>query len=297
MTAEVGVIIGTYRRPQHLQAALDSVAAQTRPPQRIFVCDDESGDGTAGVVAQFARTSPIPVQWLSAPHTGHPGKNRNQALAHAGDLDWVAFLDDDDRWQASKLADQMARLDQGGVDLLGCGVTAVGPDGTVRRIYRPRAGPVRLRPLAAQNPFATSGVILRRQLWADLGGFNEHPRMVGWGDDYELWIRAAAAGARLENLPDPLVVYREGQGIMAARGQDLDQHAYALSVMAQALAGSGHALARRILWGRHHAAAAEARLAAGRRGASLRHALQAVWRFPARPSWATLAHVVKGRAG
>lgn len=296
MSGAVGVVLSTYRRPQHLKSALDSVAAQTRPPACIIVCDDESGGDTPGVVSQFAHVSPIPVQWLSAPHTGHPGKNRNQALTHLVGLDWVAFLDDDDRWESDKLSVQMARLAENPVDLLGCGITAVGPDDSVRRTYRPAAGPVTLRELAVQNPFATSGVILRRELWQELGGFDEHPRMVGWGDDYALWLLAAARGARLANVPDPLVVYREGQGIMAAVGRDMDQRAFALGRMARALPGSART-ARRILWGRHHAAAAEAALAAGRRGESWRHAVRAVWHFPARPTWATLAHVAKGRGG
>lgn len=292
----VGVIIGTYRRPAMVQAALASVAAQTHPVARIIVCDDGSGDETGQVVAEWAKQGAGPVVWLAGAHTGHPGRNRNQALGHLDALDWVAFLDDDDTWERDKLARQWARLSAGGVDLLGSGVTAIGPDGAVRRVYRPATRPVSLVSLVTVNPLATSGVILRRQLFCELGGFDEHPRMVGWGDDYDLWIRAAARGARLENLADPLVVYREGQGIMAAVGLDWDQRAFALARMTQALSEPAHAAARRILWGRHHAAAAEAALAHGHRLTAWRHALSAVGHYPARSSWATLAHVGRGRA-
>ncbi len=292
----VGVIIGTYRRPALLRRALASVADGTRAAQRIIVCDDGSGDQTEQVVAEFAEQWPGRVVWAEGPHTGHPGRNRNQALAHLDGVAWVAFLDDDDRWEPSKLARQLARLDEGGVDLLGCGVTAVGLDGGVRRVYRPAAGAVTLASLAAANPFATSGVILRRQLFSELGGFDEHPRLVGWGDDYDLWLRAADRGARLANLADPLVVYREGQGIMAAVGLDWSQRAFALARTAGAIVEPSHRGARRILWGRHHAAAAEDALAQRHRLHALRHALAAVAQFPARSSWATLAHVARGRA-
>ena len=292
----VGVVIGTYRRPAMLRAALASVAAQAHPVQRIIVCDDGSGDETEQVVADFAQKWAGQVVWVAGPHTGHPGRNRNQALSHLGGLDWVAFLDDDDTWEPDKLLRQWARIRQGGVELLGSGVTAVGPDGAVRRVYRPATGRVALTELAAVNPFATSGVILRRQLFCDLGGFDEHPRMVGWGDDYDLWIRAAARGARMENLGDPLVVYREGQGIMASVGLAWGQRAFALAHIAQKLPGRAHGSARRILWGRHHAAAAEAALAGGDRLSAWRHALSAVSHYPTRPSWATLAHVVRRRA-
>lgn len=289
----VGVIVGTYRRPVPLASALESLAAQTHPVQRIIVCDDASGDTTQAVVEDFAGRTGIPTVWTSHPHTGHPGRTRNLALPHLDGLDWVAFLDDDDTWRPDKLRRQMERIRAGGVDVLGCGVTTLDRRGCAIRAYCPPPGPYRLRRLAMQNPLATSAVIMRRSLLMDLGGFNEHPHLLGWGNDYDLWLRAAAVGARVDNLPDPLVLYRQGQGIGAAWGSDPAWRAENLQLIAGGLRHPTHVVARRILWGRHHGEAAEAELAAGRRFQAARHAVRAIWCFPAKSSLATLMHVVR----
>lgn len=292
--ATVGVIVGTYRRPALLERALASIAAQSYPVARILVCDDGSGDRTESVVRDFASKSAVPVVWLTHPHCGHPGQTRNQALPSLDGLTYVAFLDDDDWWRPEKLARQLARLQAGDVDVLGCGIEAVDPTGQTVRTYRAPAGPFTLEQLAVRNPMATSGVVMRARLFLDLHGFNEHPHLVGWGDDYDLWLRAAASRGRVANLPDPLVVYREGAGIAAAQGGDPGWRALNLRLIADGLGGGGAArTARRILHGRHFAELAESELAAGRRAAGLVSAARAIVRFPAKSSWATLLHTLR----
>jgi len=294
----VGVIVGTYRRPALLARALASVVAQSYPAARILVCDDGSGDDTKAVVERFAADSAVPVVWLTQPHSGHPGRTRNQALASLDGLTYVAFLDDDDWWRPEKLARQLARLQAGDVDVLGCGIEAVDPTGQTLRIYRAPAGPFTLQQLAVRNPMATSGVVMRSRLFLDLHGFNEHPHLVGWGDDYDLWLRAAAIGGRVANVPDPLVVYREGAGIAAAQGGDPGWRAVNLRLIANGLGGGSAAgTARRILYGRHFAEQAESELAAGRRTAGLVSAARAIVRFPAKSSWAVLAHMLRPTLG
>jgi hypothetical protein len=187
----------------------------------------------------------------------------------------------------------VARLQQGDLDVLGCGILAVDAAGAALRTYRPPPGPFTLPQLARRNPMATSGVMMRTTLFQDLHGFNEHPHLVGWGDDYDLWLRAAAAGGRVANLPEPLVVYREGAGIAAAEGADPLWRAENLILLAEGMGRDRAArTARRILWGRHFAELAESQQAAGQRTAAMLSAMHAVWRFPAKSSWAVLAHLL-----
>ena len=294
-TPAIGVVVGTYRRPRLLAEALESVAAQTLPAARILVCDDASGDETEAVVRAFAAASPIPTLFCSQDHTGHPGRNRNQALPHLDGLDLVAFLDDDDRWLPEKLARQVERLAGGDVDLLGSGIEAEDQEGRVVRTYRPRSGPISLRDLARQNPLATSSVIMEAGLYRSLGGFSEHPHLIGWGDDYDLWLRAAAEGARVQNLPEALVVYREGQGIAARLGASHRWRAENMLVIANNLPDRHDTRdARRILTGRRFAELAEGDLEEGLRGPAVRHAFRAVMINPGRPSLATFVHALRG---
>jgi glycosyltransferase involved in cell wall biosynthesis len=87
----------------HLAGQLDSIAAQTRPPDELVVCDDASTDGTLRVLEAFAGKSPFPVRIHS--NAANIGSNRNfekAILLCGGDV--VALADQDDVWLPGKLA-------------------------------------------------------------------------------------------------------------------------------------------------------------------------------------------------
>ena len=60
MTAEpvITAVIPTYRRPELLARAVESVLAQTYPHLRVLVCDNASGDQTQAVMEAFVRRDP-----------------------------------------------------------------------------------------------------------------------------------------------------------------------------------------------------------------------------------------------
>ncbi|PKB14545.1 glycosyl transferase family 2 [Novosphingobium kunmingense] len=102
MNPAISVIIATYKRPHLIGRALDSVAAQTLPPDEIIVIDDASGDDTGDVVALWSRANGLPVTFLEAETNGGAGAARNVAMRHArGDL--LAFLDSDDAYRPHAL--------------------------------------------------------------------------------------------------------------------------------------------------------------------------------------------------
>jgi len=55
-------------------------------------------------------------------------------------------------------------------------------------------------------PVIPSFALIRRELWGDLGGYDETLRHE---EDRDLWIRALAAGARFHRVDDPCWVYRQ----------------------------------------------------------------------------------------
>jgi len=54
----------TYNGGRYVQAQLQSIAAQTRPPDELIICDDGSEDDTAYVIRSVAGTTGFPVSLL-----------------------------------------------------------------------------------------------------------------------------------------------------------------------------------------------------------------------------------------
>ncbi|OUD82359.1 UDP-Gal:alpha-D-GlcNAc-diphosphoundecaprenol beta-1,3-galactosyltransferase [Clavibacter michiganensis subsp. michiganensis] len=64
------------------------------------------------------------------------------------------------------------------------------------------------------DPFNHPTVVYRRQAVKRAGGYLP----LGLMEDYYLFARMIQSGARVENLPDPLVMYRVSAGAYARRG-------------------------------------------------------------------------------
>lgn len=91
----VGLVIVTYNAAPHIVGCLESVAAQTRRPDRLVVVDNGSTDGTLAVVHQQAVRLGLALDVLPL------GANRgfafanNRAVDRLGDCELVALLNPD----------------------------------------------------------------------------------------------------------------------------------------------------------------------------------------------------------
>src|SRR5687767_2196446 len=103
MAERFSVAMCTYGGARFVGAQLESIAAQTRPPDELVVCDDRSPDETAAVVERFARTAPFPVRLHVNERNLGTTKNFERAVALCeGGL--IALCDQDDVWLPEKLA-------------------------------------------------------------------------------------------------------------------------------------------------------------------------------------------------
>lgn len=63
MSVKLSIAMCTYNGAASLSEQLESLAAQTRLPDELVVCDDRSNDGrTLEIVKAFARKSPFRVR-------------------------------------------------------------------------------------------------------------------------------------------------------------------------------------------------------------------------------------------
>jgi glycosyltransferase involved in cell wall biosynthesis len=92
----ISVAMCTYNGADYLPAQLESIAAQTRPPDEIVICDDGSTDETVSVIKQFAGTLHTNEKNLGSV------KNFEKAISLcSGNV--IALCDQDDVWREDKL--------------------------------------------------------------------------------------------------------------------------------------------------------------------------------------------------
>ncbi len=197
MVVSVSVIVPVYNAAETISRTLRSCLTQSVPPLEVLVVDDGSTDRTAEIVAGFGNS----VRLIRQQNAG-PGAARNAAARLARGA-WLAFLDGDDWWMPGKLEHQMklAGAPEIGIIHSLANVSAAGiPD------------LLTFDDLWQRNVIVNSSVLIRKTAFDALGGFAEHPAL-RVGEDYNLWLRAAAEGFGIRLCRELLTYYRPGQGI------------------------------------------------------------------------------------
>jgi glycosyltransferase involved in cell wall biosynthesis len=193
------VVIPTYEAIDTVAATVRSVLAQTFEDFELVVVDDGSRDGTPELVEATAAGDPRLRLHRQANEGTAGARNTGVGLARGRR---VSLLDNDDLWLPGFLA---------AVDAVFAAHPDVGLaytdvwilDEATGRIHR-RSGLEHYDPVAAYlpGPEFLSGLLrinfitactatLRRETLAQVGGFD--PTIRG-SDDYDLWLRVAAAG-------------------------------------------------------------------------------------------------------
>ena len=99
---KISVAMCTYNGADFLSEQLESIVAQSRPPDEIVVCDDGSTDETKALLKQFSAASPVPVSLHFNETNLGSVKNFEKAInLCSGDV--IALSDQDDVWRADKL--------------------------------------------------------------------------------------------------------------------------------------------------------------------------------------------------
>ncbi len=215
----IGVVIPTRNRCDLVRVALASVLAQRDVAVEVVVVDEASSDGTAAVLAAYGDER---VRVIRNLRPMGPSAARNAGVA-ALTTEWVAFLDDDDVWAPELLSSHLEALagrPAASWSVSGC-VAFNASGNEVDRLVGHRslseAQLPHLGDLLRQHNVVpvTSGVMVRRELFLSVGGFDAS---LSVAEDWDLWIRLADQGAPA--LVDRgLVGYREpasGQANLSA---------------------------------------------------------------------------------
>jgi glycosyltransferase involved in cell wall biosynthesis len=100
---KISVAMTTHNGALYLREQVDSILAQTRMPDEVIICDDQSTDVTPELLREFSTRSPVPMTVVFNEQRLGSTKNFEQAIQLcSGDV--IALSDQDDVWRPHKLA-------------------------------------------------------------------------------------------------------------------------------------------------------------------------------------------------
>ncbi|MFC5184011.1 glycosyltransferase [Actinomadura harenae] len=203
-------------RPEYLQDAFHSAVhdQDLRPDQVVLVQDGPVAHELEVCLKELMTASPVEVTFVRT--------EVNRGLGPALDLglsacrhDIVARMDADDVALPHRFSVQVPIVSDG-ADLCGAGLLEFGTslDDLVGLRTPPSAPGDIARYARLHDPFNHPTVVYRRRAVDAAGGYGDLPLM----EDYWLFVRMIATGARVVNVPEPLVYYRVGDGAYERRG-------------------------------------------------------------------------------
>jgi glycosyltransferase involved in cell wall biosynthesis len=202
-------------RPDYLRRALRSaVDDQTvRPDQVVIVRDGPVREELANALDELGRESPVPVTLVPLPRNAGLGPALDRGLA-ASWFDVVARMDADDVAMPHRFEVELPLIED--ADIVGAGLlefVADTNDIVGQRVPPTDSGQI-LRYARMHDPFNHPTVVYRRSAVHAAGGYGELRLM----EDYALFARMLAGGARAVNVAEPLVYYRVGPEAFKRRG-------------------------------------------------------------------------------
>jgi glycosyltransferase involved in cell wall biosynthesis len=275
----ISVLLPVRNAAATLPACLGSLARQTEPSWECIVVDDGSVDDTRSIAEAAARNDRRFTILTTPPRGIVAALNDGLARCRAP---LIARMDGDDVMHRERLAAQAAALDaEPELAAVGCHVRLFPRASLMPRLreYEAWLNGMRTaedvtRDAFVECPIAHPTLMMRRGM-AALGY-----RDCGWPEDYELLLRALAAGLRIGIVARRLLAWRNGPATLSRIDARYGTDRFTASKAHYLAAGFLRGVERYVLWGY------------GSTGRRLRRALAAHGRTPSH-----IVEIKRGRLG
>jgi glycosyltransferase involved in cell wall biosynthesis len=219
------VVMAAHDNAATIGEAIESVSRQTRSDWELIVVDDCSHDETAEVAEAF--TDPR-IRVVRQTANSGPGATRNRGISLA-QAPLICPLDSDDLWLPEYLETMARALDAHPSAALASSDAWVFDEetGRVRKksavaMQRPPEpvpdDPQKFLTELLRRNFIYYSVAARRESLLAVGGYDER---LWIGEDWELWLRLAAANLRFAYVPRLLGLHRKRTGSLTSTSERL----------------------------------------------------------------------------
>ena len=197
----ISVIIPTHNRSARLVKAIASVRSQVDVKLEIIVVDDASSDDTSQIIRLLCQEEPR-LRYICNEQSLGGGYSRNVG-ARLARGEFIAFLDDDDKFISGKLVKQITALRANpSSPAVSCSfeIFLEGRRSSVIKIQAPKN---RQQLLCSNILGGASVCMVRTQCFHAVGGFN--PSLPSC-QDWDLWLKLDRLGPIISH-EEPLVIY------------------------------------------------------------------------------------------
>lgn len=192
---KISCIIPTCNRPEFLKMAIHSVLCQTFLPLEIIIVNN--GDNQVKLGEEY-NTQKIKVVDIKAHCGASVARNFGAKKAQGG---YLAFLDDDDRWNKSYLEKMIAAISQG-AECVFSRMDYIGNDKV--KLFKNPDSSINIKNLLTFNPGVSgSNLVIKKDLFFKVGGYDEKLKT---SEDKALAIELLKLKAKIICLPENQVI-------------------------------------------------------------------------------------------
>jgi glycosyltransferase involved in cell wall biosynthesis len=220
MSKKFTVLMSVYHKenPEHFDLALHHILEEQTllPNEFILVCDGPLNEELYAVIEKYSIAFPEVLKIFKLEKNGGLGKALNFGLEKCT-YEFVARADSDDICAKNRFECQISYMEERPK------LAAVGSD--IQEFLTDIEHPTAYKKMPStnaevyemakfRNPLNHMTVMFRKSMVKNVGSY-KHLQYV---EDYYLWIRLLVAGYEIENINEPLVYARVGNGMVQRRG-------------------------------------------------------------------------------
>ena len=182
------VILPTFNRAKFIESAVNSVVNQNYSNWELIIIDNFSEDNTQQIVEKFKDSR---IKYVKYKNDGIIAKSRNYGIKISNG-NYLAFLDSDDYWYENKLSNILSFIKNYSCDFLYHNMHIKYQNSYLKRKikYTRKLNNPYLDLINFGPAFATSSVVLKRNLFLKINLFNEAKNYLAW-EDFDAWLRFA----------------------------------------------------------------------------------------------------------